>query len=104
MFLVLYSSFSTLRYSNANSWRVSEFCAPKLVTFKYFGHSKIRLSMGSLPLLSELDVDASQDHQATYALVPFSSYLPQIETSKLALSFVASISRFLPKKKVFQDL
>ncbi|XP_058223467.1 uncharacterized protein LOC131333132 [Rhododendron vialii] len=62
-----------------------EFCAPKLVTFMYFGHSKIRLSMGSLPLLSELDISASQDHQATYALVPFSSYLPQIETLKLSI-------------------
>ncbi|KAG5542380.1 hypothetical protein RHGRI_022047 [Rhododendron griersonianum] len=62
-----------------------EFCAPKPVTFKYFGHSKIRLSMGSLPLLSELDIGAAHDHQATYALVPFSSYLPQIETLNLSI-------------------
>ncbi|KAG5542335.1 hypothetical protein RHGRI_022018 [Rhododendron griersonianum] len=62
-----------------------EFCAPKLVTFKYFGHTKIRLSMGNLPLLAELDISASQDHQATYALVPFSSYLSKIETLKLDL-------------------
>ncbi|KAH7858352.1 hypothetical protein Vadar_022796 [Vaccinium darrowii] len=60
-----------------------EFCAPKLVTFKYFGQTSIRLSLGSLPLLAELDIGAARDHQATYALVPFSSYLSQIETLNL---------------------
>ncbi|KAG5530194.1 hypothetical protein RHGRI_030538 [Rhododendron griersonianum] len=62
-----------------------EFCAPKLVTFKYFGHSKIRLSLGSLPHLAELDIGASHDHQPEYAFVPFSSYLSQIETLKFRM-------------------
>ncbi|KAH7833646.1 hypothetical protein Vadar_008412 [Vaccinium darrowii] len=59
-----------------------EFCAPKLVTFKYFGNL-IRLSIGSLPLLAELDIGASHFHQAKFVLAPFSSYLSQIETLKL---------------------
>ncbi|KAH7842606.1 hypothetical protein Vadar_007253 [Vaccinium darrowii] len=58
-----------------------EFCAPKLVTFKYFG-KPIRLSM-SLPLLAELYIGAMDDHQPKFALVPFSSYLSQIATLTL---------------------
>ncbi|KAG5563216.1 hypothetical protein RHGRI_005841 [Rhododendron griersonianum] len=62
-----------------------EFCAPKLVTFKYFG-KPIRF-MGSLPLLAELDImhDDDDDDDAICPLVPFSSYLSQIETLKLTM-------------------
>jgi len=74
-----------LEISRCNFLESLEFCAPKLLTFKYFGQTSIRLSLGSLPLLAELDIEEVCDHQATYALVPFSGYLSQIETLKLRM-------------------
>lgn len=61
-------------------------CAPKLVSFDYYG-GEIMLYIGKLPHLVDLRIDGDCGQQVTYNLIHFSPQLAQLHTIELNMSF-----------------